>query len=365
MKFLDQIFLNNTIRSYIIVAIIILLMTIFKRIISKYFSALIFRLGKTQWSGMTKKEFDSIIIVPLERILMVMVIILSLARLNFPTELEFSIESVTSRNIIDAIASASIIICIISLVIRFMDFLVLVIRHRAGNEKTASDYQVLFFFKDFIRVIIIIFGIIFILKYSFKLDIGNLLTGLSIVGAALALSAKESLENLIASFIIFFDKPFKTGDSIRVNTVKGIVERIGLRSTRVRTAEKSLVTIPNKQMVDSILDNWSERDSVRNEIKTQLSSNTSSVNLEKAIKKIGDILASKKERIISYDVHLQEITNDGALILIIYFTKKELPLNDMNLLMQEINIDIRKMQEEHGIQTANSSKVTLVSPDNS
>ncbi|HET7118460.1 MAG TPA: mechanosensitive ion channel domain-containing protein [Hanamia sp.] len=364
MKFLDQIFLDNSLRSYVITSIIILLMVILKRIISKYFTALVFKLGKTQWGGMTKQEFDNIIIVPLERILMVMVIILSLSRLNFPNQLEFSIDSVTSHNMADSIASAAIIICVVSLLIRFMDFLVLVIRHRQGNEKAASEYQVLFFFKDFIRVIIIIFGIVFILKYSLKLNIGNLLTGLSIVGAALALSARESLENLIASFIIFFDKPFKTGDSIRVNNVKGTVERIGLRSTRVRTPEKSLVTIPNKQMVDSILDNWSERDQVRNEIKTQLSSNTSSENLGKAIKKIEDILASKKERIISYNVYLQEITNDGALIMIIYFTKKELPLNDMNLLMQEINIDIRKMQEEHGIQAANTSKVTLVNPDN-
>ncbi len=364
MNFLDQIFLDNTIGSYIIAAIIILLMIILKRIISKYFTAFIFRLGKTQWSGMTKKEFDNIIIVPLERIIMVIVIILSLGRLKFPNQLEFSIDSVSSRDIVDSIASAAIIICIVSLFIRFMDFLVLVIRHRQGNENTASEHQLLFFFKDFIKVIIIIFGIVFILKYSLKLNIGNLLTGLSIIGAALALAARESLENLIASFIIFFDKPFKTGDAIRINNVRGIVERIGLRSTRVRTVEKSLVTIPNKQMVDSILDNWSERDSVRNEIKTQLSSSTSSENLVKAIKKIGDILASKKERIISYDVHLQEITNDGALIMIIYFTKNEVPLNDMNLLMQEINIDVRKMQEEHGIQASNTSKVTLVNPDN-
>jgi len=364
MKFLDQIFLDNTIRSYIVVAIIILLVIILKRIISKYVTALIFKIVKAQWGGMTKEEFDSIVIVPLERIVMVLTIIFSFDSLNFPKQLLFSINTVTTRDIVYSIATAAIIICIVSLVIRFMDLLVLVIRHKSGDEKAASEYQLLFFFKDFIRVIIIIFGIIFILKYSLKLDIGNLLTGLSIVGAALALSARESLENLIASFIIFFDKPFKTGDSVRVNNVKGIVERIGLRSTRVRTPEKSLVTIPNKQMVDSILDNWSERSQVRNEIKTQISSNTSSANLEKAIKKIEIILASKKERILSYDVHLQEITNDGALIMVIYFTKKELSQNELNLLLQEINIDIRKMQEEHGIQTASSNKVTLVDPGN-
>lgn len=346
-----------------IVAIVILLIVVLKRIISKYFTALIFKLGKTQWEGLSKQKFDSIIILPIERILMVMTVIFSFSWLNFPYELEFSIHNVSSREILDSIATAVIIICVVSLVIRFMDFLVMVIRHKSGVKKTPGEYQLIFFFKDFIRVIIIIFGIIFILKYSLKVDIGNLLTGLSIVGAALALSARESLENLIASFVIFF-KPFETEDSIRVNNVKGTVERIGFRSTRVRKAEKSLVTIPNKQMVDSVLDNWSERDSVRNELKIQLSPANSSENLEKAIKKIKEILTSTSTKIISYTVHLQEISAEGALIMLIYFTEKDLTAEDMNMLLEEINLSVKKMLEENEISSAITGKVTFVSAGN-
>jgi len=364
MPFLDQVFLSNTIRDYIIVAIIISLIVILKRIISKYFTAVIFKLGKTQWEGMSKQEFDSIIIAPIERILMALSVIFSFGWLNFPQQLDFSIHTVTSQEILESIATGVVIVCVISLVIRFMDFLVMVIKHKSGTEKTPGEYQLIFFFKDFIRVIIIIFGIIFILKYSFKVDIGNLLTGLSIVGAALALSARESLENLIASFIIFFDKPFETGDSIRINNVKGTVERIGLRSTRVRTAEKSLVTIPNKQMVDSILDNWSERDSVRNEIKMQLSPTNSSENLEKALRKTKDILASRNEKIISYNVYLQEITPDGALILIVYFTEKNLTQEQINQLLEDLNLNIKKMLEENKILSAVTGKVTFIANPN-
>src|SRR6478609_10892106 len=96
-----------------------------------------------------------------------------------------------------------------------------------------------------------------LLRFTFHYDISKLVTGLSIVGAAIALATKESLENLIASFIIFFDKPFTTGDLVKVQNITGNVERIGLRSTRLRTGDKSYVTVPNKQMVDSILDNIS------------------------------------------------------------------------------------------------------------
>ncbi len=79
----------------------------------------------------------------------------------------------------------------------------------------------------------------------------DLLTGLGIVGVALALSARESLENLIASFIIFFDKPFVIGDVLKVQNVTGTVERIGFRSTRLRTTEKTYVRRRTPQYADA------------------------------------------------------------------------------------------------------------------
>ena len=118
-----------------------------------------------------------------------------------------------------------------------------------------------------------------IFKFSFGLKIGNLLTGLSLVGAAIALALRESLENLIASFIIFFDKPFSMGDSVKVHTFTGTVEKIGLRSTRIRTDQKTFITVPNKQMVDSIIDNLSLRTQRKGELRLEIGLSTSSANL--------------------------------------------------------------------------------------
>lgn len=359
MPFLQQIYLDNTIESYIGVAITILIALLLKRMISKYLTAIIFRLGKTQWRGMGKREFDQIIINPLERIFLIIVIIFSLDRLNFPAALVFTIHKVTSREIVDAITSAIIIIAIVSLILRFMDILVQVIKHKSAKPQSPSEHQLLFFFKDFIRVVIIIFGLVFILKFSLHLDIGNLLTGLSIVGAAMALAARESLENLIASFIIFFDKPFETGDTVKVNNINGTVERIGLRSTRIRTVDKSLVTVPNKQMVDSILDNWSSRNLIRSEIKTVLSAQSTSVELQQAIGGIKEILSGKKE-VVSHTVFLQEIGNDNALISSVYFTPLKLSADEVNELKQDINLQIRKMQEAQNIKPPTSRNVILV-----
>jgi len=360
MKFLEQVFLDNTLRSYFAVAIAILAALLLKRIISKLATSLLFKLFKQKAGKLDRLRFDNLIVAPVERILVVLISIFSIDRLNFPQALMFTIHKVTSQDIVEGFASAIIIICFVSLIIRFMDFVVLLIKYKAGSADTPGEYQLLFFFKDFIRVILIIFGFVFILKFSFRLDIGNLLTGLSIVGAALALSAKESLENLIASFIIFFDKPFGTGDLVKVNNITGTVERIGLRSTRVRTEEKSLVTVPNKQMVDSILDNWSMRNLIRSEIKILLSPHTPSGDLEKVIAEIKEILTSKKAIVNSYSVFLQEINIDSAVIMVIYFTNFPTPADDLNKLKQEINIEIKKMQEKNEIKSSSTTSVKIV-----
>lgn len=361
MNFLNQIYLDNTIQSYLIVAIVILLAFFLKRIISKYTTSVVFKMGKAQWRGMSKTQFDDVIINPVERIFMVIVIIFSVGSLNFPEALRFTIYRTTSQDIVSAVVSAIVIITVVSLILRFMDFLIIVIKYKAGDQP-ASEHQLLYFFKDLIKVIIIIFAFAFILKFSFRINIGNLLTGLSIVGAALALSARESLENLIASFVIFFDKPFKTGDTVKIKEFSGSVERIGLRSTRIRTLEKSLITVPNKQMVDNILDNWSERNLVRNELRTVLSSNTAAAELEKVVTAIREIF-SKKQRVVSYMVFLQEINNDHALILSIYFTNLHLPVEELNELRQDLNIGIKKMLTENEVKTASTQRVTLHTDD--
>lgn len=360
MNFLDQVYFDNTIRSYAIVCITILFAFFLKRIISRYASALILRSVKKHPDKQSKLKLDEIIIGPLEKTLLVLISVFAIDRLNFPKILMFSYHKVTSQNILGSIASALVIICFVNLIIRFLDFLVIVIKENAGDVNTPGEHQLLFFFKDLIRVIIIIIGILFIIKFSLKFNISNLFTGLSIVGAALALSARESLENLIASFIIFFDKPFKTGDSVKVNNYAGIVERIGLRSTRLRTPEKSMVTVPNKQMVDSIVDNWTMRDVIRNEIRTLLSSHTTSGDLQKAVSGIEEIL-SRKQKVQSYSVYLQEINNDSAVIMVIYFVKFPAPVDELNKLKQEINLEIKKLQELHEIKPSSPGTVKLVS----
>ena len=141
-------------------------------------------------------------------------------------------------------------------------------------------------------ILVIIGGLLFI-RFVFNKDVGNLLTGLSIVGAAIALATRESLENLIASFIIFFDKPFVTGDSVKVHNFTGTIEKIGLRSTRIRTVDKTYISVPNKQMVDSIVDNISLRTQRKAELRLELKLSVTTNELKDLLASIKRILGEK------------------------------------------------------------------------
>ncbi|MCC6748323.1 MAG: mechanosensitive ion channel family protein [Deltaproteobacteria bacterium] len=95
------------------------------------------------------------------------------------------------------------------------------------------------------------------------LNVAGLLAGLGIGGLALAMASKTTVENMLAGILIAVDRPFKVNDFIKAGEVSGTVEEIGLRSTRVRTLERTLVTVPNAQMSDARVENFTARDRIR------------------------------------------------------------------------------------------------------
>jgi MscS family membrane protein len=259
MDFLDTIYLNNTVRSYCIVGGTIILMLLLKRYFSRYVAALLYRLFNHIWKTVDKQNFIDLVVEPLEWLLFILIAFFAIDKLNFPVAWQYKIYGHAVDDVITRLGIGIIIISFTFFLLRIIDFIALVLEQKAAGTTDKSDNQLVIFFRDFLKVIIVIIGLLLLIKACFNQPIGTLLTSLSIVGAAIALAAKESLENLIASFIIFFDKPFTAGDIVKVNAITGTIEKIGLRSTRIRTADKTLVTVPNKQMVDNITDNWSIR----------------------------------------------------------------------------------------------------------
>jgi MscS family membrane protein len=89
------------------------------------------------------------------------------------------------------------------------------------------------------------------------------LAGLGIGGIALALGAQKTLENVFGAFALAVDQPIREGDFVRIDDLLGTVETIGLRSTRIRTLDRTLVAIPNGKLADLRLETFAARDRVR------------------------------------------------------------------------------------------------------
>jgi MscS family membrane protein len=108
----------------------------------------------------------------------------------------------------------------------------------------------------------------------------TVIAGLGIGGVALALAAQKTVENLFGSVSILADQPFGVGDTIKVDGVEGTVETIGLRSTRMRTVERTLVIIPNGKLADMRIESLGPRDRIRFSAKLALARDTEAPKIE-------------------------------------------------------------------------------------
>lgn len=123
-------------------------------------------------------------------------------------------------------------------------------------EKTnsTSDDQLLPIFIRILKAMIVIGGSIHVLDV-FNVDLTALIAGLSIGGLAVALAAQDTVKHLIGSMMIYADRPFQLGDFISSGEIVGTVEDIGFRSTRIRTPDSSLISVPNGALVDMTVNN--------------------------------------------------------------------------------------------------------------
>jgi len=357
-NFLHTSFYNNTVATYLWVFFSIVLAVILKRFISKYFATLLFKLVARTGKKLNKLAFIGLILQPLEVFLFLLISFIALTKLNYPKGLDFVIYKFSVFQLVDAASSTALVVTFTWLCLRAIDFIALILEDNAAKTSDHNESQLIVFFKDFFKMVLAIIGFLLVLKFGFNKDIGNIVTGLSLVGAALALATKESLENLIATFVIFFDKPFTVGDTVKVNNLTGTIEKIGLRSTRIRTEEKTYISVPNKQMVDSIIDNLSLRTQRRVTINLDISLSVKAADLKELSPAIIELL--KLPEIQSYSVYLKDTGKNANLVEVMYFTDMSQSLADFNTMRENINLSIIDLLETRKIPLAASDNSIVV-----
>lgn len=133
---------------------------------------------------------------------------------------------------------------------------------------------------NFLRVTLAIIALLVALA-QFGYPVGTLLAGLGIGGIAVALAAQKTVEHLFGSVSLAADKAFRVGDWVRAGASEGEVERIGLRSTSIRTVDRTVVRIPNGRLADERIETFGERDRILLRTDIDLTYNTTPAQLER------------------------------------------------------------------------------------
>jgi MscS family membrane protein len=129
---------------------------------------------------------------------------------------------------------------------------------RAAKTPTLHDDLLVLLTSRALKLLIICVGVL-VAARAFDLPVVGILGGMGLGGIAIALASKDAISNLIGSFSVLVDRPFRVGDWVVINGIEGNIESIGFRSTRVRTFAHSLVTIPNSTMITTEIDNMGAR----------------------------------------------------------------------------------------------------------
>ena len=136
----------------------------------------------------------------------------------------------------------------------FCDFL----RARAHQTQNKFDDMLVPLLRRTLKIFVVLAGVAYVASQGTE-DLWKLMAGVGVGGAVLAFAFKDSLENVFGTFTVLLDKPFELGDWITVQDVDGTVERVGFRSTRVRTFYNSIITVPNRHFISAKVDNWGAR----------------------------------------------------------------------------------------------------------
>jgi len=269
--------------------------------------------------------------------------------------------SVTIRSIIHSFTLP--IIAFVWAVVRFVDlsFSWWGERMRKRGEETAT--VLLQPIKTFSRIVIVFVAILLWLD-NIGFNVRTLLAGLGVGGIAVALALQDTLKNFIGSIMILLDKPYHVGQRILVKGHDGVVEEIGLRSTRIRLLTGHQTTIPNDEMARSDIENIGRRPHIRRLSNIQITYDTPLEKVAKAVKIIEEILEDHEGMDPEYPprVYFNEF-NDASLNIMVNYRYHPADYWDFQAFNQKVNMKIMQEFEKEGIKFAFPTTTTYLAQD--
>ncbi len=338
---LNKTIYHNTIENWLISFAIIILASMLARLTYLFIGK-----GLKQITTRTKTILDDLILNKMEKPAIMLIILAGF---------RFAMERLHFTDGLDTLVQKTFIILItlnvtwflIRLIEAFIEAYLIPYSKRDDNT---MDNQMILLIERIMRVVIWTIGIISGLNNA-GFDVGAMLTGLGIGGLALALAAQDTVKNIFGGVMIFMDRPFRLGDRIKISEIDGFVEYIGVRSTRVRTLQGRLITIPNAHFSDRAIENITIEPARRVNTTLGLTYDTPPEKIGLAIQLLRKISDDNKHLIENERtmIFFEKFNAYSLDVNFYYFIRKESSIFETQT---ELNKQILKAFNENGLEFA-------------
>jgi MscS family membrane protein len=331
---------GNSWQHYAIAATLLVAFYLLRRVVTQWIFGLLRKLASH-----TSTTFDDKLFPALEPPTATFIALLGLFAavkvLKLPT---------SGDDILDVAMTVAFSVCVFWTLLRtlnaFLDHLA-----EIANEKKSGVAAFLPWIKKTLVTVFVVLGVLMIAQ-SLGANVKAFLAGLGIGGLAFALAAQDTIANLFGSVVVAIDQPFKLGETVKIGAFTGTVEDIGLRSTKLRAVDKSLIVLPNKMVAAEVVTNLARFIERRVEQVIGLTYDTSPEQMEAIVEDFRQILLNEAEiDPTSIHVYFRDYSASSIDVWIVYIARDPDFPKHMRL-RQRINLAIMRAVQARGLSFA-------------
>lgn len=306
-----------------------------------------------RWADRTKTKFDDVVVTliegPIKVICFVVLLHVGLQVLPWPEWIEAYVLKVLTLGVA---------LSVTYMATKFVDLLMRYWRTRAMADTDKSfDEHLVPIIRKTLKVFIVVVAVL-LTAQNMGVNITSLIASLSIGGLAVGLAAQDTLANVFGAVSVLVDKPFRVGDRIKLDSIDGTVEAIGLRSTRIRHLDGYLITVPNKTIGNATITNVSRRPTIKTEMNIGVTYDTPTEKLQRAVEIIKEVYRSHPLT-ADLSVSFNKFADSALNINVVHFWNSTDPKAYLEG-MQAMNLQLKKRFDDERIEFAFPSQTIYV-----
>tara|TARA_B100000989_G_scaffold295472_1_gene276641 strand:- start:186 stop:1331 length:1146 start_codon:yes stop_codon:yes gene_type:complete len=268
------------------------------------------------------------------------------------------------RSIFDIAIGFVIVIALARMAMQLVIVPELWLERFAKRDDNTLDVVLVPLARKTLRGIIIVFAVVQMIQIFSKEPISSILAGLGIGGLAVALAAQDTLKHFFGSIFLLSDKPFEVGQRVVVDGVDGIIEEIGMRSTRIRNLDGHLIAVPNGDLANKAIRNIAKRPFIKRTLNVTVTYDTTPEKLQEGLDIIKDLLKDHEGMPKDYPprVFFSDFNDWSLNILVIYWYT---PANywDAQAFNEKFNFELLRRFNDAGIEFAFPTQTVYAAGD--